>query len=388
MFDSEIPFVTKYFQTRLKVYDQFDFSKCTTDELHDMASEASSLRKILFDYNEEGYTELSDSLNSEFDISNRLGNFLDEALPLLGGKSERELFCLYAEPVSLNILKQSHFKGGPEFELIEYLSHLDSLADQPPDISKCFENKNQMKLWLAKTNFVLSEMSEYLLWIIKRLQQRHDAVPVLMLRDTLLIYFGIMWARRQGVSINKPEPLLMSRKFVGAVTGSEDMYLHISGYIFHTLLHNNVLSDLTMFRDGFIKKTLSDKSIDSRFVKASRDYLSSLTLSAAPLIIESGIHGVFPLWLLALNNNKGDFLLYSTAPWLYPIYKDILFRQNYNGLRDIETIVIHEHLFQIKDYCNGKVIVEEARNPVVMNLALYELCLFKKLAMQKLRTLD
>ena len=73
-------------------------------------------------------------------------------------------------------------------------------------------------------------------------------------------------------------------------------------------------------------------------------------------------------------------IFYTTTPWLYPAYAPIVFQKNYNCWREIETIVAHEHLFQLKTVQDGKVLVEETTNEAVRNLALYEIQTFKTMS--------
>ena len=37
-------------------------------------------------------------------------------------------------------------------------------------------------------------------------------------------------------------------------------------------------------------------------------------------------------------------LLYTTVPWLYDAYAPAVYQQNYNYLREMETIVARDHL--------------------------------------------
>jgi hypothetical protein len=70
-------------------------------------------------------------------------------------------------------------------------------------------------------------------------------------------------------------------------------------------------------------------------------------------------------------------VFYTTTPWLYPTYEQIVFRKNYNYLREMETIVAHDYLFQFKSVQDGKVLVEETTNTRARCLALYEIHTFK-----------
>ncbi len=77
-------------------------------------------------------------------------------------------------------------------------------------------------------------------------------------------------------------------------------------------------------------------------------------------------------------------VLYTTVPWLFPIYKPIVFRKNYNYLREMETIVAHDYLFQFKARREDSVYVEETTNEVAKSLALYEIHVFKSIVKHRL----
>jgi hypothetical protein len=118
------------------------------------------------------------------------------------------------------------------------------------------------------------------------------------------------------------------------------------------------------------------------FTQACRDYLAALALEGPPLFIESGVQGTFPLFLLSLTHNTGEMVFYTTTPWLYPTYKSLVFQKNYNYLREMETIVAHDHLFQLQELRGGEVWVVETTNETVRRLALYEIQTFKEILQQ------
>ena len=86
---------------------------------------------------------------------------------------------------------------------------------------------------------------------------------------------------------------------------------------------------------------------------------------------------VFTLFLLSLINDVGDMVFYTTTPWLYPLYEPIVFQRNYNYLREMETIVAHDHLFQFSAWRDDLVYVSETTNPRARQLALYEVQVFR-----------
>jgi hypothetical protein len=143
--------------------------------------------------------------------------------------------------------------------------------------------------------------------------------------------------------------------------------------------------DLATLRRQFATAVHADPAIPVSFTQACRDYLATLALDDMPLFIES-VQGTFPLFLLSLTDNIGDMVFYTTTPWLYPIYEQIVFRKNYNCLREMETIVAHDHLFQFKTVQDGTVLVEETTNERARRLALYEIQTFKTLLKRCMHT--
>ena len=76
-------------------------------------------------------------------------------------------------------------------------------------------------------------------------------------------------------------------------------------------------------------------------------------------------------------------LLYTTVPWLYGTYAPSVYQPNYNYLREMETIVAHDHLFRFSAWRNGKVYVVESTDDRIRHLAMYEIRLFRQLVMER-----
>ena len=381
----EIAFLTKYYLTKLEIYEQFDYKNCSKDELFKLASRASSLRKMLLDFIEEEYTEFIKELVQKTDAINRLGQILEIALKQLGGGTERDYFYLYPKPIHIKALEEGNFGYGKYFELSEYLDLLDKRSENTINIASCFENAVQMQHWKEKTKILMLEMVDFLFWIVAQLQQHPKSVPVPLLRDTLLIYYGLVFLNRNGASVCHPKPIFISRKFIKTYFGSEDIYLTLSSELLYDILYDKNKCSLNTLRQEFATHAYINEKIPKSFIELSSNYMDSLNLEGSPILIETGLHGTFPLWLLTINKNIGNFVLYNTVPWLYSTYQDIVFRKNCNYLRDIETIVLHDHLIQFKEYQdNGQVIIEETNNPSIKALALFELHLFKKLLKERM----
>jgi hypothetical protein len=378
-------FVAQYYAERLHAYEHLDLKQCSEAELLDVAGEASALHKFLTDILEEGYTTTVNRLVGQTDAMHRLQRFLSTVLHVLGPPSERERFYLFPDLIPLPQLTTETFAGGVTWELQAYLDDLDHQSDQAVDIAPCFERASQRQRWQAKTQVLMTEMAAFLHWICPRLAQPVPVVPVPLLRDTLLIHLGLTWLRRHGVPIRAPQPVLIGRKFADLCGDGRAIHGALGNVIYRVLQAVRPCALVTL-RCQFATSVSADPAIPASFMQACRDYLATLAMDGTPLFIESGVQGTFPLFLLSLTGNTGDMVFYTTTPWLYPTYAPIVFRKNYNYLREMETIVAHDHLFQFKTVQDGKVLVEETTNEVARRLALYEIQTFKAMMKRCMQT--
>jgi hypothetical protein len=344
--------------------------------LTEIAGEASSLHKFLTDILEEGYSAAVSQLVEQADAMHRLQRFLWAALQQLGPPSERERFYLFPASPPLEWNLTEGFEGGEIFELHAYLDQLDKRSNDTVDIRSCFDTVQQMQHWQARTRVVMTEMGAFLKWICEELTRREPVVPVLMLRDTLLIQLGLRWLRREGLQVRTPKPAMIGRQFADTCGNGRSIHGALGDVIYRVLLESPSC-DLAKLRHQFAAYVHQEPDIPASFTKACRDYLRTLDLEAPPLLIESGVQGTFTLFLLSLVNDVGDMVFYTTTPWLYPIYEPIVFQKNYNYLREMETIVAHDHLFQFSTRRDGLVYVGETTNPRAKQLALYEIQVFR-----------
>jgi hypothetical protein len=382
---SFVAFVAQYYAERLHWYEHLDLTRCAEAALLDIAGEASALQKYLTDIAEEGYTITVNRLVRQTDALNRLQQFLSTVLAHLEGPSARERFYLFPKLIPRYQLTTETFAGGVTWELQAYLDHLDHLADDPVDIAPCFEHADQMQRWQAKTQVLMTEMVAFLHWLCARLAQPVPVVPVPLLRDTLLIHLGLTWLRRYGVPIPESKPLMIGRKFADLHGYGSDTYGALSNGIYRVLMEE-CPRDLATLQRHFATVVHADPAIPVSFTQACRDYLATLALDGTPLFIESGVQGTFPLLLLSLTDKPGDMVFYTTTPWLYPTYAPIVFQKNYHSLREMETIVAHDHLFQLKTVQDGTVMVEETTNATARCLALDEIQTFKAILQRRMPT--
>jgi hypothetical protein len=373
----EIEFLIPYYQSKLQFFKQLNLDNSTKDELLKYGEEASSLRKIMADYQEEGYDEVFKALSIKINPFEFLQTFIQDILKRLKETSEQAVFYLLPQIVQPNCLNDISFATDNTQELNTFLAEINQQVLDMPDIRASFSSSQQMALWQGNTKIIMHEQTAFLSWCVKKIRQQPNVTPIFLLRDTLLPYLGYLWLRQHHPDLPEAKPLLLSRKFLSSQTGNEDFYFDL-GYIIYSFLTEKPQADFATLCHDFAQDALTHPNLPQQFLQSSRDYLASLQLTKPVFIVETGLHGTFPLWLLTLTQNHGDFVLYATAPWLKACYLDRVFCKNYNYMRDMETIIIHEYLFRFHRFSEGQVFIAPTSNPHIKALTLYELASFKQ----------
>jgi hypothetical protein len=113
------------------------------------------------------------------------------------------------------------------------------------------------------------------------------------------------------------------------------------------------------------------------YIRATLRLIRPMVIEAnLPQAVKDKIDIVRHVWIFVpIDPSEG--LDAANAPWLYPTYAPIVFQTNYHYLREMETIVAHDYVFQLKTMQDGTVLVEETTNATARCLALYEMQTFK-----------
>lgn len=372
-----VEYVAGYYRRRLDAWEALDPATADPAALLAAAGEASALRKFLADIAEEGYAGTVRRLEAATGARARLGRFLAAALPRLGPEGEAERFSLAPRGRLAGLPLPAAAGTGPAVELDEYLAGLEARAERPGDLGACFPDAGARRAWEGRTATILAELGGFLGWLAARLEAT-GAVPVPVLRDTLLVHLGLGWLRRRGRPLRPCRPLAIGRAFADRFGDGRDIHGTLGDLIYDVLLERDPC-DLATLRGEFARRALAAPGVPAAFTRASRACLEALGLDAPPLFVESGVQGTFPLWLLALGDGAGDLALYATLPWLGLTYAGRVYQPNYNYLRDVETLVAHDHLFTVAAVGDGRVRVAETRDERARCLALHEIRAFRRL---------
>lgn len=357
--DYESLYISRFLNQRLSVWE-----KANETSSQSVVDEALTIRKVLDDYISEGYAEYVKAALEPGDAGLRLDALLRNAsLP-------KDNVQLAMDGGQLGLL----FMAGASWELPDYLEKLSQL-DVLPEISKHFPDEDSAMRWKEQTERVLKEMAAYLDWVMRALDNA-DAQPVMLLRDALLIHLGLQW--KGGYS---PKALIFNRAFTNAYGEFEEIYeILIYEALYKSLAESDAPLSLGELRHHYREEALANGLLPEDFVGDTKRQLQMLGLEKPPMFVESGVNGTFPLWLLSHFGDEGGMVLYNTVPWLYEIYDRVAFR-GYEFLRDVETIVSHNWLFQL-DLDSPKVIpskIRETTDSRTLDLAHYEIVTFRRM---------
>ncbi len=107
-----------------------------------------------------------------------------------------------------------------------------------------------------------------------------------------------------------------------------------------------------------------------KYLDDLRDLLGAVRADKI-LVVESGYCGTVPLTLAALDD-RVDFRLYTTAPYLFEIYRDKIFCRRYEQIRAFETLRAQDALTQFSALRDGRFFVKTAADDEIWQKAAAE----------------
>ena len=319
-----ISFNEKYYQNKL---EEFENKRLSESEIY----EAKQLLKILDDLADEGYTNLNNRMENDFSCLTRLRKVLDinGALPF---------------PIDHERLPDTIYDN-KECEMGEVLEKLVLEA------GNCSGDSD---------NPFLETILRYSEWI----GQEEDTAYVFLMRDALLPYMFF-----KSRKIDNLYPWLISRKFMEDITNEEGADDDVRIPLYEALENRHIRFDefFTYCKEEIITSLDEYKEIKEILL----DLLGSIKQNKI-IVVESGYMGTMPMMLKALDD-RVDFRLFTTAPFLYETYKDKIFCRKYEDIRRFETLYANDLLMQYSSYKNEKFYVKISEEDVVRDKALSEI---------------
>ena len=272
--------------------------------------EAKQLLKVLDDLTDEGYTNLNDTMEEDFSCLTRLRAVLHRC-------------GVVPFPIDHERLSDTVY-GKNEYELEALLGNLIEDAGSHSGVS---------------ANPFLEEIYRYCEWI----GYEEDTAYVFLMRDALLPYVFFRSRGRDNI-----HPWLISRRFLEDIRKTE-------------------------YVDDDIRLPLYE-ALESSHIQFD-DYSAYCKERILPVLNEhpkSGYMGTIPMMLKALDD-RVDFRLFTTAPFLYETYQDRIFCRNYEDIRRFETLYSQDLFMQYSSYCNMEFYVNVSVEESVKEKTLSEI---------------
>ena len=293
--------------------------------------EAKQLLKVLDDLTDEGYTNLNNRMEADFSCLTRLRAVLRQCgeVPF---------------PIDHEKLSDTAY-GKNDYELEELLGALTEEAKDHGSVS---------------ANPFLEEMHRYCEWI----GYEEDTAYVFLMRDALLPYVFFSSRGRDGIY-----PWLISRRFLEDITETEDVDDDIRLPLYEALESGHVRFDEY---SAYCKERILSVIGDHPKLKTILlDLLGSVRQDRI-IVIESGYMGTIPMMLKALDD-RVDFRMFTTAPYLYETYRDRIFCRNYEDIRRFETLYSQDLFMRYSSYRGGKFYVNVSTDGAVKEKTLSEI---------------
>ena len=322
-----ISFNENYYRRKLEEYE----NKILSDA---EIREAKQLLKVLDDLADEGYTNLNDRMEADFSCLTRLRSVLDR----------------YGEvpfPIDHERLSDTVY-GKKEYELEELLENLMNEAENHSNVSD---------------NPFLEEIYRYCEWI----GYDENTAYVFLMRDALLPYVFFHSRGRDNIY-----PWLISRRFLEDITEKECVDDEIRLPLYEALESGHIRFDEY---SAFSRKRILPVIDEYPELKTILLDLLSTIRQNRIIVIESGYMGTIPMMLKALDD-RVDFRLFTTAPFLYETYQGRIFCRNYEDIRRFETLYSQDLFMQYSSYCNGKFYVNMSADESVKNSSYSEVKAF------------
>ncbi|WP_027217746.1 hypothetical protein [Butyrivibrio fibrisolvens] len=319
-----ISFNEKYYKKKLEEYENKQLSE---SEIY----EARQLLKILDDLTDEGYTNLNNRMEEDFSCITRLREVLKQngTLPF---------------PIDHERLPDTVFED-KECEMEEVLEKL---------ILNAGDHNN------TSGNPFLETIRSYCEWI----GYEDDTAYVFLMRDAILPYVFFKSRNKDNLY-----PWLISRKFMEDITKEEGADDDVRIPLYEALEEGNISFD--EFFDYSKEEILYSLDEYPELKSLLLDQLGSIKQKKI-IVVESGYMGTIPMMLKALDD-RVDFRLFTTAPFLYETYKDKIFCQKYEEIRRFETLYANDLLMQYSSYSDGKFYVKLSKDDSVHDKALSEI---------------
>jgi len=181
-------------------------------------------------------------------------------------------------------------------------------------------------------------------------------------------------ARWKGINVL---PLPLGRSYLDRFGPNYEAYDNIAGPLYQALKKEpNDFNKMWKEAVKLTRERNTGQECMRKMEQALRNEYSVLKKAGSLLVVETGLQATMPLFLESVFDNMEWFML-TAAPWLLDIYHDQIFCHQYSMLRPCETLFCTDNLF-IVSFEDGKCFARETLNPLIRNLAYWEIAALKQ----------
>jgi hypothetical protein len=381
--DAEIYFITSYVEKIFSEIEDTDLTKKTNEERQELFEKISSIKNAMVDLlSPDGgnYHKLLKELNTKVDFENRLLNIIDKLSRYISSEDRFQDGKNYS---SINAVHNPIY-GYKTFELSEYLNELMSvppLTNKEAD-SHLKDNAEQLKPLKYLSDYLNHLLIKYSKEKTNEVVQQKSFSIVFFLRDTLLLYLGAKHLQSKGFSIDA-RAILINRKLINSfVSSAEINSIYKKSY--------NLVFQLLSVYDGDFSKEFIDKykkmftnnitQPEAQLLKFIREYLNKVLGNKNSFVgVDTAAHGTMPLLTNVASGRLASLEMFTSTPWLYEFYSNNIFASNFPNMRNIESLVCQEELFQFAFISEGKIYIKETCDSTTLSKAKIEIGLFLNL---------
>lgn len=294
---------------------------------------AKQLLKMLDDLLDEGYTVLNEKLEEKCDGVSRLRNYIN--------KNKATPFPIRCKNLSETDVKYGQNDTELNIAINEFVKNAENSSD-------------------TSHNIFLKELFRFCEWI----GYEEGTAYIFLLRDTLLPYIFYLNHDRKNIY-----PWLLGRKTLTTLANKKGVDDEIRASIFKALEENNS-RNYKIYCDAVLPDMRNTLKQYPETEKCLIALLSGIKEKHI-VVIEAGCAGTFPMLLKSLDD-RVDFRMYTTYPYLSEVYRDKIFTQKYEENRLLETLYSQNFFFQFSALADGKFYVKKCQNEKVQKYALAE----------------
>jgi len=377
--DEEIDFISAYLEKLFLTTECIDFSTKTSEERQTIFSTICSVKNAIADLlSPDGgnYHKLLIGLNNAINFENRLSSIIEELSKYMSGE---EKLVEDDGTKSINEVHNPSY-GYRTFELNEYLNRLIQIKPLQDEEIEINTNQKQIFNYLTDyLNHILIKYSSGHKNLNKKESNHMDLPLVFLLRDTLLLYLGARRLQSKGKSIDV-RAALINRKLIQSFElreGKTSIYKKLYNSIFHLLngyqgkFSNEFIEQYKELFSGDISQ--NETQLANFIVKYLNEVIGKKNNFIA---VDTAAHGTMALLAHVATGRLSSLEMFTSTPWLYEFYSSNIFRNNFLNIRILESLVCQEELFQFAYISEGRIYINETRDPAILSKAKLEIGIF------------